>query len=557
MPRPLAVVLIVLALLGPRLAYPATLGDPDQPVPEQVERETAPVTLDGRRLFRVVGVPALPAAERAAAISARIAALAADRTFDPASLELAEVPLGTMIRARGKNVVTVTEHEAALEGYPRQVVAPVFAERIRTAMEVYREERTPRSMGRAVGFAVAWTLALVLLGFVLVRLGRRLDHRAERWFAARSRHLSVQGLPIVSTERVHAAMIGVLRVAKLVALALAAVVCAMLVLELFPQTRQAARALVPTLLQPLSLLGRGFVQHVPNLVFLAVTWLLTRWVLRLVRTLFGALEAGTIRLEGFEAEWATPTYRLVRLVVVALALVIAYPHIPSSDSSVFKGLSIFAGVLLSLGSTSIISNVVAGYSMTYRRAFRVGDRISIGEVVGDVEEVGVLVTRIRSLKNEEVVIPNSTILAANVVNYSAMARREGLILHVKVGIGYETPWRQVEAMLLEAVRRTAGMESTPPPFVVYRQLGDFAVEYEVNGYTRDARAMVATRSELQRNILDLFNQYGVQIMTPAYERDPEQPKLVPPGQWYAAPAQPPPDLASAPADGPRPVGVTR
>jgi small-conductance mechanosensitive channel len=176
--------------------------------------------------------------------------------------------------------------------------------------------------------------------------------------------------------------------------------------------------------------------------------------------------------------------------------------------------------------------------MTYRRAFRVGDRIQVGEVFGDVSEIRLQVTHVRSVKNEEIVVPNSSLLNSNVVNYSALARTRGLILHTTVGIGYETPWRQVEAMLLLAAERTAGLLREPAPFVLQKSLGDFCVVYEINVYCNAPAEMAGLYTRLHQNILDVFNEYGVQIMTPAYEGDPEQPKVVPRDQWWSAPARP-------------------
>jgi small-conductance mechanosensitive channel len=192
-----------------------------------------------------------------------------------------------------------------------------------------------------------------------------------------------------------------------------------------------------------------------------------------------------------------------------------------------------------------MGNFIAGYSMTYRRAFKVGDRVKIGEHIGDVEQMGLMVTHLRTPKNEIVVVPNSMILANEVINYSSKARESGLILHTPVGIGYETPWRQVEAMLLEAAVRTPGLRREPAPFVLQTGLGDFCVTYEINVCCDTPKAMAALYTELHRNILDVFNEYGVQIMTPAYEGDPEQAKIVPPEQWYAAPARPPESVQPA------------
>jgi small-conductance mechanosensitive channel len=231
-----------------------------------------------------------------------------------------------------------------------------------------------------------------------------------------------------------------------------------------------------------------------------------------------------------------PSFKILRFLIVAFAVVVAYPYIPGSESMAFKGVSLFLGVIFSLGSSSFIANMMAGLSMTYRGAFKQGDRVKIGEVAGTVEDIKLMITRIRTPKNEIVVIPNSTILSTNIVNYSALAGTQGLVLHSVVGIGYDAPWRQVEAMLLLAVARTEGLNAEPKPFVLQLSLGDFAVNYEVNAYCNDASRMLALYSALHANIQDVFNEHGVQIMSPAYESDPDSAKVVPPDQWYAAPA---------------------
>lgn len=259
----------------------------------------------------------------------------------------------------------------------------------------------------------------------------------------------------------------------------------------------------------------------------------------MLRLFFAGVETGTATFAGFDREWAWPTYRIVRVFVIAFAVVVAYPYVPGSGSAAFQGVSIFLGVVFSLGSTSVIANIIAGYAMIYRRAFKVGDRIKIDEHVGDVVERRLLVTRLRSPKNEEVVVPNSIILNSSVINYSALAAQGGLILHTTVGIRYETPWRQVEAMLLMAAERTPGLLKQPPPFVLKKSLGEFCVTYEINAYCDQPSSMGPLYSALHQNILDVFNEYGVQIMTPAYEGDPEQPKVVRKEQWFAPPAQAP------------------
>jgi small-conductance mechanosensitive channel len=294
------------------------------------------------------------------------------------------------------------------------------------------------------------------------------------------------------------------------------------------------------LLTPVLTFAWGLLGTIPNLVMIALIVVATRYVLRLARFFFSAVRDGRIKLAQFDPEWADSTYKIARVLIIAFAVVVSYPYIPGSESPAFKGVTIFLGVLFSIGSSSFLANIIAGYSMTYRRAFRVGDRIKVGDLEGDVTQVQLMVTRLRSIKNEEFVIPNSLILTSNVVNYSALASERGLILHATVGIGYETPWRQVESMLLMAAQRTLGLLRQPPPYVLQKSLGDFAVTYELNVYCDTPSVMDQLYTELHRNILDVFNEYQVQIMTPAYIADPAAPKVVSRDQWYAAPAEPPP-----------------
>jgi len=286
------------------------------------------------------------------------------------------------------------------------------------------------------------------------------------------------------------------------------------------------------LLNPVKTLGRATVDALPSLFFLLVFAVIVRFTLKLIMLVFEAIENGAISFAGFDREWSMPTYRIVRILVIAFALVVAYPYVPGSNSDAFKGVSLFLGVVFSLSSSSAIANIIAGYTLTYRRAYRVGDRVRIGDSLGDVEEIRLQATFVRSIKNEMFIIPNSEVLNTSVINYSALAKRRGLILHTTVGIGYETPWRLVESMLLESARRTSRLLREPSPFVLQTSLGDFAIAYEINAYCEEPNAIEAIYSDLHRNILDIFNEQGVQIMTPAYISDPAEPKLVPPDQQF-------------------------
>lgn len=234
-----------------------------------------------------------------------------------------------------------------------------------------------------------------------------------------------------------------------------------------------------------------------------------------------------------------PTYKLARLGIIVFAFVVAYPYIPGSGTDAFKGISIFVGVLVSLGSSSFIANFIAGYYLVFRRSFKVGDRVMIGDRLGDIEMIGHLTTTLRTIKNEEISIPNSVIMGGEVVNYSHFARRAELILHSTVTIGYDVPWRQVEALLLDAAARTEGLLKEPTPFVLKLALEDFYIKYEINVYCDDAANMPELYSRLHANIVDAFNAQGVQIMSPHYMTQPDRDVVVPKAKWFEPPARPP------------------
>jgi len=380
------------------------------------------------------------------------------------------------------------------------------------------------------------TLGLVIVLWLASRILRRLRAALDRRYRTRVSDVHIHSFEIVRAEQLWRALHrGISVTAGVVALVVVYVYLNYALL-LFPWTRGLGRNLLAIMLRPLVTLGTGAVAFLPDLVFLVVLVIITRWLLKLVKLYFRRVAAGSITMAGFDAEWATPTERILRLVLIAFALVVAYPYIPGSGSEAFKGISLMLGLVFSLGSSSVISNVVAGQSLAFRRAFKVGDRVKIGEHIGEVTDIRLLTTFLRSPKNEQVVIPNSNILNSDVVNYSALASQSGLILHTIVGIGYETPWRQVEAMLLEAAARTPGLLREPPAFVLQKLLGTFAVDYELNAYCDNTRGLLLLYTALHRNILDVFNEYGVQIMTPAYEGDTEQPKVVARENWHLAPA---------------------
>jgi small-conductance mechanosensitive channel len=508
------------------------------PAPKEVVDDivVAPVVIDGATLFRVRGVSAFPAESRAETIAARIRQLAADRSVSPDALTVTEIEPGSRIGVGDRLVLVVLSEDAQLEQLDRKTLAGVYVKRIGEAIESYRRERSPKSLGHGALLALAATGVLILVLWLGARLVRLTDGVLERRIKERLGLIEAHSLRIVRAANLWRVLRALRNLLWTAAVLIAVVFYLNYILQLFPWTRWLGKRLLDLLVAPLRAAGEGLLVLIPDLLFLAILVVVTRYALQALRLLFTGVAEGRVSLANFDREWAWPTYRLVRLLVLVFAIVVAYPYIPGSSSDAFKGISVFLGVIFSLGSSSLIGNVIAGYSMTYRRAFRLGDRVRINEHVGDVAIQRLLVTHLHTPKNEEIIIPNSEILGGSVVNYSTLAREGKLILHTTVGIGYETPWRQVEAMLLQAAERTEGLLKEPKPFVMQKALGDFAVTYEINAYCNDAQAMNRLYTKLHQNILDVFNEYGVQIMTPAYEGDPEQPKIVPKDRWFVAPA---------------------
>lgn len=523
----------------------AAQAEPPAAVPSELAMETAPVVIDDMTLFSVRGMQAFPAEERANAIADRIRKIAADRSIPVASLAIAETEYSTDIMAGDKRIVSVYDADAAIDRISRQVLAKAYLAKLRTTIEKYRSDRSPELLARGAGYSLLVVIGLIAALFVLGKMYRGLYSFLESRYKSRVRAFHIQSLEFVRAERIWTALTGILRTIRFILAFIICYVCLQLVLGFFPWTRLLAADLQVYVMKPVLMLGKGILKHTPNLLFIAVLIILTRYFLKLMKLFFAGIEHNTLTISGFDPDWARPTYKIARLLVVVFAVIVAYPYIPGSESPAFKGISLFIGVVFSLGSSSAISNIIAGYMMTYRRAFKVGDRVKIDEYTGDVTEIRLQVTHLRTIKNEEIIVPNSTILAGHIVNYSTFAREHGLILHTTVGIGYEVPWRQVEAMLKLAAERTPGLLREPKPFVLQKSLGDFAVNYELNVYVDDPHGMATRYSELHKNVLDAFNEYGVQIMTPAYEGDPDQPKVVAKEQWFAQPAKPPEDKEGA------------
>lgn len=308
-------------------------------------------------------------------------------------------------------------------------------------------------------------------------------------------------------------------------------------LRQFPLTRPLGERLGQFLLDLLARIGEGAVATLPNVVTLVVVFLITRTITQSLQALFQAVYDGRIVLPGLHRETLGATRRIVVGAVWALGFTFAYPYIPGSQSDVFKGLSVLFGFMLTLGSAGLVSQLMSGMTLVYSRALRKGDLVQVGDTVGNVEEVGSLSTKIITLYNEEITIPNAVLVGNQIRNLSRLHEQgQGLRASTKVTIGYDTPWRQVQAMLLNAAGATEGLLKDPAPFVLQRALNDFYIEYELLATLADPQQRPFVLSALHQHILDEFNTHGVQIMSPHFTDQPEQNILVKKGAWVVAPA---------------------
>ena len=508
----LSVTLLSLALSSPGLAWNPT----ELPPGFVVETPGAPVELGGKPLFYLRVKPkAMSTEKRAHLFAERIKKLAEDPTFNPQTITVQDSLLSSDIMAGDQVIMPVWAFEGSVAGKPANELARDYADKIRQAIVTYQREHSFHALAFGALKTLAALVFVVLLFLVLLRGVRRINRAL--WATQRIQAIKIGNFEFFTAERIKAILIGAVKIIRLLVAFFLFYALLHLGLSFFPWTHKYAVKLYESLLGALEVIGGAMWDQIPSLTFLIVLLLIARYVLKTVRFIFEQVEANKITLPGIDAEVAPITYKIVRILVIAFVVVIAYPFIPGSNSNAFKGISIFLGVLFSLGSTSAVANLVAGISLTYTRAFRVGDVIKVGDAMGVVLERKLYVTRIKTYKNQIITIPNGNILTSHVTNLSHEAREgDGLILHTSITIGYGAPWETIHALLIDAALATQHILKSPPPFVLQTGLNDFYVTYELNGYTDAPEIMPRIYGELHQNIQNKFNEAGVEIMSPHY-----------------------------------------
>ncbi|MEM8581338.1 MAG: mechanosensitive ion channel domain-containing protein [Pseudomonadota bacterium] len=498
---------------------------PDAVEAERVEEvQVTPVVVDGNTLFSVRGFSSLPSEKRAETIEDRVIAVA-ESGAEQITITIEPSEFGLTVFGNGRILTVATDADAELEQTDVELLAALHAEALEAAILAYRASRTNEARVDSAIVAVAWTVGFLLLSFGFRRLRKRLSGAAERFAAGR-----VTGVEAATRSLVRGKAVGRLagfavNIALWVFYIFAFYYYLSFVLLSFTETRPIAQILLTYVSEPLINILRGFVRYVPDLITLTIIAIVTRYLIRALRLFMDNIEAGSFDWPGFEPHWVGPTYNILRVMIILVAVVFSYPHIPGSESRAFQGLTILAGIMVSFGSNTVVSNMMAGLFVVYRRSTNIGDRIKVGDQVGDVVEIKLMETLLRSVKNEMISIPNAQLLNSEVTNYSRTIDGRGLLVHTTVGIGYEEPQEKVEAMLIEAALRTDRLKDSPAPFVLWTALSDYAINYQINAFTTRGMRLPLILSDLHRNIVDVFNENKVQIMTPSYENDPVEPKI--------------------------------
>lgn len=476
-----------------------------------------PVIMNHDTLFKFyAGQGLIDARERAHVVSSRINQIISTLDFNADSLTLKNDTALSVISYKSQLIMAVTNADAKFSELDRPGLAANYLAILkRKAGNAFESGSVKQTITNIIE-ALAVVTILLLLIWVVNKGFRWIKLKILLGWESRLEQLKAKGAPIGYANRLLPLLTSAMRVARLIIIALLIYLALPVAFLIFPFTKPVATQLLGYVLTPLKDILMAIAHYIPNLLAIIVIYIVTRSIVRLIKFIAGEIENGAITIKNFYPEWGRPTYNIIRVLLYAFMFVVIFPYLPGSDSKVFQGVTVFLGVLFSLGSSSAIANMVAGIVLTYMRPFKIGDRVKVGEITGDVVEKNMLVTRIRTIKNEDITVPNATILAGASINYTSSSKNLGLILNTSVTIGYDAPWQIVHNLLIEAALATEGITDTPMPFVLQTNLNDFNVTYQINAYTAQSHRMALIYSQLHQQIQDKFNEAGVEIMSPHY-----------------------------------------
>lgn len=476
-----------------------------------------PVVVEGDTLFYLYtkrgGYTPL---QRAEMIDAAITQLGRRFTLHPDSVYIESSDIVSDLMYGNKVIASFTDQDGLWEGRSREQLAADKRIVVVKKLKELKEEHSFWQLGKRILYFVLVLVGQYLLFRLTTWLFRKLKVRIQKLKDTKLKPISIQDYELLDTQRQVNLLIFLSNLLRYVLVFLQLLITVPLLFVIFPQTKGLADTIFSYIWNPVKDILVGIVDYIPNLFTIFIIWYAIKYLVRFVHYLSREIEAGRLKFGGFYPDWAMPTFHIIRFLLYAFMIAMIYPYLPGSRSGVFQGISVFVGLIVSLGSSTVIGNIIAGLVITYMRPFKLGDRIQLNDTTGNVIEKTPLVTRIRTPKNEVVTIPNSFIMSSHTVNYSSSAREYGLIIHSEVTIGYDVPWRQVHQLLIEAALNTPGVIDDPRPFVLETSLSDWYPVYQINAYIREADKLAQIYSDLHQNIQDRFNEAGVEIMSPHY-----------------------------------------
>jgi len=484
---------------------------------DTLSNEFAPVTLSGDTLFLIRHSPMeYPVSYRAGQISQRLESLSKSYEKGVDTIYTKKEASFVSVMYNDEIAFIVTENDARSNNISLNALADSQVQKLKEALK--EDEKYNLSthewlirIGYFLASLVVLILIIKLINWAYKKLNLHLS-KFEKKFLKKKKNILRYFIP-KTTANIFVFISNVSRFTIILFLLLTYLP---FMFSFFPWTEDIVHLFYGYISKPVKFVIYGFIDFLPNLIFITVIIFITRYVIRVQRDIVEDIEAEKFIIQGFPKDWAGTTQKIISLLIWAFALVLIYPHLPGSASPAFRGVSIFIGAIVSFGSTSAIANIIAGVVITYMRPYQIGDRVKIQDTIGDVVEKTLLVTRIRTIKNEDVTIPNANIINNHLINYSANAKKAGLVLHTSVTIGYDVPWEEVEKLLIEAALKSLHIEKEPAPFVLQTSLDDNYVAYEINAYSKEAKKMALIYSDMHKNIQDVFNVAGVEILSPQY-----------------------------------------
>lgn len=477
-----------------------------------------PVILNQDTLFQIyTRTGSFNAKERSEGITKKIQRIYEDAFYAADSLQIKSTGDNFDIVYKNQEIIlTVSGLDGLWFGKTNASLVREYLQEIKSTVQNERDAHSLSNWAKRIGLVVIiislLIIVVIIINWVFRRSRNYIVERTERMKAG----LKLGSIKVIPAKELGGIILKINGIIQLVVTLLLIYLTLPLLFSVFPETESWTSTLLNWILGPLKIALKGIVSYLPNLFTILVIYLIFRYTLKVIRYFFREVKRGNIEIRGFHAEWSLPTFNILRFILYAFMLVIIFPYLPGSGSAAFQGVSVFLGILISLGSSSAITNIVAGLVITYMRPFRIGDRVKIGEVTGDIIEKTMLVTRIRTIKNEDITVPNSMILTSSTVNYSSHSNQGGLIIHYEVTLGYDIPWEKAYNILIHAALKTNHILSEPPPFVLQTNLSDFYICYQINAYTREAGKQASIYSNLLEHIQDDFKAAGIDLLSPNY-----------------------------------------